>query len=331
MLSPLDSCGTFVGVMKAKQVFLLMLLPVSGPAQNCDAILGYTRDISTVSSRSHFKQFFCNQTFSSYQDAHDKGVSVGIPIDGLPVTFGGHDRSSSWSQYKQSICDSVSADSSLDISITTADAKVVDAWTNCLQAPGVHFWAEPNAGDASLVDLVAKFNGIANLTDALRCPITLEPKGKLTHDESRVSCVRAGGARLRAANVTLPTSAGTRSVKFTPSVPDPIYRDGVAQASFVCTKLRIDMIGDGPKIGDKHIVHIECPAPGKVTRVVYGTCTGGACGFLDQIPSRSGPCLTGNMTGCFSYATNSADPVTVTGTVFYERPTRECIKYCGPI
>jgi hypothetical protein len=33
----------------------------------------------------------------------------------------------------------------------------------------------------------------------------------------------------------------------------------------------------------------------------------------------------------FSYATNSSDPVTVTGTVFYELPTRKCVKYCGPI
>jgi hypothetical protein len=219
---------------------IFLLLPIASFSQNCEAVLGYVRDTAihdtTITSRSSFKHFFCDQTYSSYQQVRDSGLTAGIPIDGLPVTFGGYDRSSSWSQYQRSICESVSTQTSLDASIhdvvVTANANVVKAWTTCINSPGLHFWAETNQGDASLVDLVAQYNGLQRDYEvtpsllritpvtALNCKSpTIEPRGFLNNQLSRVSCVRAGGVRLEAVNVTLPTSAGALSVKFTPVIP----------------------------------------------------------------------------------------------------------------
>ncbi len=86
---------------------------------------------------------------------------------------------------------------------------------------------------------------------------------------------------------------------------------------------------EGP--ADRHIVHAECSAPGKVTRVQYTGCGKGPCAYIENLPARTGPCREdlGLKYGCFSFATNTADYLEVTGTVYYNRTKRECVKYCG--
>jgi hypothetical protein len=218
--------------MKRMLALLIVSVALSNilVAQQCEAILGYVRDITdtqnSLNSTYSFKRFFCDQTFSSYQEAHNRGAKLGIVIDELPISFSGYDRGSQWSQYQRSICEAIEINSTLSTDfrqhIEKANATVVNAWKDCVSSPGVHFWAEANEGEPKLVDLVGKYNGLQRKyevkiqplqitpTTALACrSLYIAPERFLNNQEKHVSCTRTATAdgTLPGANVVLPTSA----------------------------------------------------------------------------------------------------------------------------
>jgi hypothetical protein len=331
-------------------VVLLLSSAQSGYAQNCEAILGYVRDTSektlSLDSRFSFKRFFCDQTFSSYQEATDRGLQAGVFLDGLPLTFGGHDRGSSWSQYQRTICESVAISSSLSLElrdyVVKADAAVVDAWSKCVSKPGLHFWLEANQGTPTVVDLVAVYNGLGRQYEATPQPLKITPltalncgsktisaKGYLNNQESRVSCTRPTTPDdvMPPVNVVLPTTAGDGSVKIPPFIPNPEYKQVIEEQNASCVKDRNQMIADGPKVGDKHVVHVECSAPGPITRWTYLGCEGYPCGWLLRLEPQDAN--FGNFVS-LRFATNSSDYLKVSATIYYNQTKTVCIKHCSP-
>jgi len=318
-------------------------------AQQCEAILGYVRDITdtknSLNSTYSFRRFFCDQTFSSYQEAHDRGAKLGIVIDDLPISFSGYDRGSQWSQYQRSICESVEVNAGLSTEfrqhIEQANAKVVDAWKDCVSSPGVHFWAEANEGDPKLVDLAAKYNGLQRKYETRIQPLQITPPSALAcqrpyiasrrflnNQESRVSCTRTATAddTLPGANVVLPTSAESRSVKLPAIYPNPEYKDVTEEQHVPCIKYRHEFIQDGPMYGDKHIFHVECAAPSKISRWNYEGCEGGACPWLVRLDGSD--VKISDTLVAIRLATNSSDPVKVSTTIYYTTTHKECVKHC---
>src|SRR5712692_2610876 len=152
--------------------------------QDCDKALGYIRDMNASTgareSASHFKRFFCDQTFDSFGSASDTGLKLGIDLEDLPLSLEGHNRGRNWSEYQHSVCQSIQDDTwhsqSWNVAVMKANKGVVDAWTTCVTASGLHFWAELNDNDPTLVVLRAKYisNGPPYLT-AANGPVSFEP------------------------------------------------------------------------------------------------------------------------------------------------------------
>jgi hypothetical protein len=209
---------------------LAVLVFVAGAdanAQDCSRILGHIRDTTDVQASSQryssFRRFFCDQQFSSFQQASEAGVRVGVPVEGLPVEFGGHSRNSEWSEYRRVVCEAVRQDdfsaSNLRVAVSRANDAVVAAWTSCINQAGFHFWAELNEDDSQLVVLRAKYvsSGPPYFTVA-RGGIAFQPEGSLrctgdavgqgTQIDSAGVLLNCARQSNRAVTVTLSTQHG---------------------------------------------------------------------------------------------------------------------------
>jgi hypothetical protein len=127
----------------------------SALSQDCSAVLGYVRDISSRDFSSHsvtsFRRLFCDQQYSSFRQAKDVGATLKVPIDDLPVSLSGHDRESQWSEYQRTMCEYVSNLAAFSVTdrkkVERVNEGVVRAWAECVASPGVKFWAEANETD----------------------------------------------------------------------------------------------------------------------------------------------------------------------------------------
>jgi hypothetical protein len=212
-------------------VFCLYALVAGTEAQDCSGILGAVRDVSqSEGAKSHFasfKRFFCEQTFTSYQQARDAGVKLEVPIEDLPVSFQGHDKTSSWSEYQHSVCESVETFDSLDVTWKTylarANAAVVEAWKSCVNSSGLHFWAEVNEDDPKAVTLAAQYissgapyqtritSPISFSGDGVKCPKRTFTRPNVDSARQALDCSRIDEAV--AVNITLHTKNGDPTIR----------------------------------------------------------------------------------------------------------------------
>jgi hypothetical protein len=93
--------------------------------------------------------WFCSKQFGSYEEASSAGGSLGIPIDVIPVSIGGYDSQSNWSQYQSELCarsnGQFSHTSEIKSSVRKASESIVSAWNNCMNAVGTHASLRSNA------------------------------------------------------------------------------------------------------------------------------------------------------------------------------------------
>jgi hypothetical protein len=109
---------------------------------------------------SSFAQWFCDQQFSSRQDAESFGASLSFPFKGVPVKFGFDQSGQSWSEWSRSFCSQVTQSSSSKTSIKeyvqTIHQGVLDAFNRCMQTSGLHVWIE-RTGDPKVFNFAAQF------------------------------------------------------------------------------------------------------------------------------------------------------------------------------
>src|SRR5665213_2556862 len=351
---------------------VITLLLSTAYGQDCTSVLGYVRDTSTVDSLFHssssFKRFFCDQTFSSYQQARDSSQKLGIAIEDLPISFENHDRTSEWQVYQRTMCDRIESFSSLDTSfrsmVTKANDTVVKAWSDCMSSPGVKFWADVNDSNPQLVILNARFNSIGapyqakinpalqiNPASNLNCgPNQLgtyvgffagfgsDNKNYIDNKVSQVTCTRTNKA---AVNVVLKTERGDQAVIMpvilTPKPPAPppeMVTTTVIKSQF-CTVLNDQWTGEGPKIGDKHLFGMKCSAPGPIEARADSS----NLPHVDTISMDGGGCpwaarlpdldlFVNPTTVNLRVASNSADACTIKYKIYYKEPTTSCTKNC---
>jgi hypothetical protein len=300
-------------IQKSIRVVYFLVASLVAPhgllSQNCEAILGSVRDTTeySVSQGSYysFKRFFCDQTFSSYQQARDSGLKLGVVLDDLPISIEGHDRSSSWSQYQHSLCESIDAQSSsylaIQSKVVTANANVVNAWTSCINQSGVHFFAEANFTDPTLVTFVATYNGLQTVYEApVNGPLQWVPSTALACDagkqigkqrkdkhgntfyiinnqRSSLTCTRVGSDdALPAGSVTLKTSADDRVVQLAGYSPPPVIKEVPTNATKNCSLADNQIANDGVLgPGTTHRFGVGCDTDGNI--VSYAVSCVGPC------------------------------------------------------
>jgi hypothetical protein len=169
---------------------MLCVLVLTAPvvAQDCSAVLGNvydrTRTNFTSAKWSNFTRFFCDQEFSSRQQAVNMSGSAGIPIDGLPVEFKGTNAFSDWSGYQRSVCENIQSEFSenteLSVTIESINSRVIQAWEACIARTGLHLWLESTLEDPSAFFVKVKYVPPgAPYTTRLTSPLTVQPPGAM--------------------------------------------------------------------------------------------------------------------------------------------------------
>lgn len=126
---------------------LAMMASVAAGAEEdkCKAVLASgIWDIQSSSATSPFQRsfanWFCSQDFSSETDFKDRGASIGLPVEGVPLEFAGYNREKNWKSYYKSACtqpaDFISQLKSSKYFTKLADSDVVNAWKDCVEDGG---------------------------------------------------------------------------------------------------------------------------------------------------------------------------------------------------
>ena len=132
---------------------LVLAFAINGVAygQECSQLLkqgiydisSSSTDLNTASS---FSQWFCDENFSSAQEADNFGASLGFPFKGVPVKLGLESGSESWSESYSRFCANYKNDSSLQLKlrnhVKTISGTVVNAFNTCISSRGLHVWIE---------------------------------------------------------------------------------------------------------------------------------------------------------------------------------------------
>src|SRR3990167_8250654 len=120
-------------------------------AQDCSSILSHgiynsrTTEFDT-SSASSYSQWFCDNKFSSSQQADSFGASLSFPFKGLPVKFGFDSNSQSYTQWQSSFCGNIKQSQTLQTRlrdhVQTINPVIFQAFNKCLESNGLHVWLE---------------------------------------------------------------------------------------------------------------------------------------------------------------------------------------------
>jgi hypothetical protein len=160
-----------------------------------------------------------------------------VPIEGVPVEFGGYSRDSNWGNYKKSLCEAIRTNnfSSNDVrlAIVRANESAVNAWSACVASSGLHFWAEQTTPDDSQFVVLAKYvaAGPPYVTKA-NGKVVFQPKGKVRCDGDTIRTgtqIGAGGLVLNCTrlskdpvSITVSTKHGPGIIRLRAKIPDPI-------------------------------------------------------------------------------------------------------------
>jgi hypothetical protein len=196
-----------------------------------------------------------NSNFQSYQDLTNAAVSLGIPIDDIPVSFNGVDARSNWHQWESAFESANSSEFSSNAQTSqqtiTISGQITTQIRDCLNQGGLSFIAIPGANDTTF-SLLAKFvpfdvsesHGNASITvspASVNCQGSSGPSGATSALSS--FDVNAGGTiflctRQAGADVTaiLNSPLGARSLTLpfpvvvaATSTPQPVVSASVAK------------------------------------------------------------------------------------------------------
>jgi hypothetical protein len=145
-------------------------------AQECSQLLSQgiydiRSSASDLNTASSFSQWFCDNKFSSSDQANEFGASLGLPFKGIPVKLGFNSSSQSWSQWYSSFCGSIKSDQVLQSKVRdhvqTINPQIIQAFNQCIQSDGLHVWLERTYDPRTF-----RFVGLFNSPDPELSPTT---------------------------------------------------------------------------------------------------------------------------------------------------------------
>lgn len=129
----------------AASVLILLTSPAAGQESDCKecrAVLAggtfNTTNINkTTSSKKAFESWLCTTDFGTHDEAVGAGISVGVPVYGVPVKIGGTWTESDRQTWKMTHCQSTASASdefsSLVVAVREASPDILKAWTTCIE------------------------------------------------------------------------------------------------------------------------------------------------------------------------------------------------------
>lgn len=154
------------GMKKILAFISAILLSATAFGDGCSQLLeqgiyNISSNYKDVGTASSFAQWFCDQRFSSKQQADNFGSSLGFPFHGIPVKFGFSSGSDGFQKSYAHFCASYRNDSSLRekliSQLKTVSGAVLKAFNSCTNSTGLHVWLE-RTYDPKIFIFASKFN-----------------------------------------------------------------------------------------------------------------------------------------------------------------------------
>jgi hypothetical protein len=147
---------------------LILAVFFSGPAfgQECSQLLNHgiydvQSSSGSLNAASSFSQWFCDENFSSAQEANSFGASLAFPFKNIPIKLGLDSSSSGWGESYSRFCSQYKQDASLQVKVKqhlkTASTAILSAFNACVASTGLHVWLERSHSPMEFV-FAARFN-----------------------------------------------------------------------------------------------------------------------------------------------------------------------------
>jgi hypothetical protein len=184
-------------------------------ADECDAILeqGVRNTYQQLDKRdlkTGFSNAMCSSSSNLSNSNQGGGLGLSLPINGVPIGLNANYDQAQYNSIKSSTCSSnqgsLSDDNFHAVLSMVADARIIDAWSQCKVQGGTFLNASANG---NLVVFELKFRAIGNVTSTkvtltpqfigVACPSPVITKGlKVTGSTLLQACVREGTGEVTA-------------------------------------------------------------------------------------------------------------------------------------
>lgn len=257
-------------------VIIVWLISTSAFAQECSKLLSqgiYDIESSAIDLKTakSYSSWFCDQKFSTSDEADSFGASLAFPFKGIPVKFGFDSNSQSYSQWQSSFCSSVQQNESLQSRVLnhlqTINSGIVNAFNSCVNAIGFHVWLE-RTDDPKIFKFAGRFNSPgADFREVKINTFDIGDNVNCTESPTAISnvwrtrCTRKNNEAVAlVVNANwLPTGGGDLTLppiaKYTPPLP-PI---NIAIDTIICSGRNCDLphIRDGKQTGQWQVARWE--------------------------------------------------------------------------
>lgn len=160
--------------------------------------------LKTNNFSSSFKEGFCSNSLQAVKNSSGGGLSIGFPVDGVPVDIGGNYNESSANSLKQDACKNGSgnvSDDKYELLLTSiADPSIVSAWAQCKNNDGGVLLTGKLNGSTLILSI--RFRNVGNIYetvfegdasfDGINCPNNWINGTKLNGSTKYMQCKRIG-------------------------------------------------------------------------------------------------------------------------------------------
>jgi hypothetical protein len=148
---------------------LLLTIDLFAQVDQCKDVLkfvyDYSKTTSTIDQSLSFVNWYKLHEIQSYAEAKNLGISFGFNIDDIMASFGLTKGENDFMNFQRMIESYSSQDASLKTNfekvLSTINKNVIDAWTKCMDQPGLKFWVVQNA-DPTIFTVFCKYRAVGN-------------------------------------------------------------------------------------------------------------------------------------------------------------------------
>jgi hypothetical protein len=241
--------------LAVSSALLAILCSTQVYAQGCDSILqhGIWEEHAAAGNLRQVRSYLhwaCSKELSSYNSDTEAAASLGIPVEGLPLEFGGDYKRSEWKDYSKEMCrytkDGFAHEQEFTESSKRASEAIANAWSNCINADLFRAWIQysedPTIFSVEMRNRSANGNNVLTIQEpdgwvvTSKKPVTCAPdlanRGRTIKNGSlTVTCTRDPHDTVTVTINSLPAKSpqGALTVKAMPVPAAPPPRQSIAE------------------------------------------------------------------------------------------------------